>query len=278
MSGGFVKEANRMYVVKDGRVVFDTNVRPPELMPTGAIVLNNYDIEFPDLWKGVYYRQGRTTGPVGDSYTCLSCAAVVNQEWGPDKAAPSNLPDIALGTVPPGTNYIDVFASLGRIVAPSGMHNQPINTFIPTGVQMHLDGGSVIVEWFGPLRRIFHIFLSGTTVYLRRRQSVTRIKSEPFIKSRTTDQGGLDTGNREYYFEGVNAPYALESAPGNPDPLYFPNPAYTIGAVIESKGPSGGQNHRPGRFGGQNGCSESMAGISYRSVFRANLKIVPGRI
>lgn len=279
MSGSFNVETGRMYIVKDGRVVFDTGARPPELLPANTVILNNYDIEFPDLWKGTYYRQGRDTGPVGDRYTCLTCAAPINQEWGPSQPSPNTLSDIAIATVPALTNYIDVFATVSQVVTPSPMFgSQPINTFFPQGAPMHLDGGSLITEWMGPLRRVFSIFLSGTTVYLRRQQSMTITKSEPFIKSRNTDQIGSSTGNREYFFSGTNAPYALEGPPGSTDPNVFPNPAYTLGTFLDGKGPSGGSNHRPGRYGGQDPCSEDMSGVSYRSVYRANLTIVPGRI
>lgn len=272
----FDNTGGKIVITQDGRTVLDTSLRNPELIPAATISINSYDIEFPDLWKGVFYRQGETTGPVGSQFTCLTCAAPINQEWGPDRGSPHNLPDIVLGSVPAQCDYIDVFANINRVVAPSPIYgSQPINTFLPMGQEMRLDGGSVIVEWMGPLRRMFSIFLSGNSIVLRRRQSFSLIKDGILTKVRLQASGSVGAGNREYYFEGPNAPFALPPIGGATGPQYFPEASITLGAQIDSKGPDGGSNHRPG---GQNPCSMDMSGISYRSVFRVNLRIVPGRV
>lgn len=271
---------NKLVITDGSRTVFDTTLRAPVLVPDAAITINNYDIDFPHLWCGIYYRQGRNTSPVGDRYNCLTCAAVIDQDWGPTIGSPRNLPDILLATVPSGQfDYLDVFATVqGRLNTPSPLYEQTIPVRPPLGQQIHLDGGCLIVEWFGPLRRMFQIILVGTGIYLRRWQSVSRVKDGTFTFSRLAGPGNASTGNAQFYFEGPNAGYAIAQGTAPPGPTVFPEPAYTIGQIIDYRGPSGGSNFRPARHGGQNSCSESLAGVSYQSLYRINLRIVPGRV
>lgn len=260
MTGSLDVSAGEMIVEKDGRIVLDTSLDLMNLIPASAITLTAQDISFPDLWRGIIYHQTRVTGgpPLNiDNYGCASFVGLVEQEWGPAESAPNTLADVVLGTVPAGTDYLDVFINLSRTVSPAGWMDLGMRSDIPAGEWVKLEGGSCLIEGFPGLRRLFEIFIDGTDVKLRRYQSVTANGQvgRSYIHS---------TGNVQGYFAGTNAPAGSVLLA-------------SYGALLEVKGPDGGANHRPPGAGiSQDPCTTT--GSSYASTWTGDIVIVPGRI
>jgi hypothetical protein len=250
-------------IEKDGRVAF-ANSRPlMNLVPSAAITLNGYSISFPDLWKGTIYHQVRQPSIPSDQFGCSTWIGLVEQEWGPDQPAPNTLPDITLGTVPAGTDYLDVRINLTRTVVPANIFDLGIRSQIPEGHWVKLEGGSCMIEGWSALRRLFEIRLSGTSVILRRRQSVTSDGVYMRIP------GGQSQGTKVFYFPGPNAPEDI-------------NKLASYGQIIQQLGWDQNDTHRPAGYEAgslvNTPCSMSHAGISYASTWTGSIHITPGRI
>lgn len=268
MADYFEFSSNRIYAERAGRVILDTDKPMLNLVPDAKITLDPYSISFPDFWKGSIYYQWRSTAGGFDSFACQTWVGLVEQEWGPSAPSPYTLTDIPVGTVPSGTNYLEIWVNLTRTVSPGNILDLPLSSSFPENRRVKLDGLSCVLEEFGGVARQFEFVLSGTSVSLRRRQSVNKnggIVQPPV--SRVNPSGGL--GNVTYFYPGTNAPV---------DAAKFA----THGQLIDQKGPSGGDTHRPAgkEQGSANNtpCSMNMSGISYASTWTGTIEITPGRL
>lgn len=250
-----------------GRKIIDTRSQMPFTIPAAAIDIPSYDIVFPDLWSGTMYHQYReTVPPVGDQFGCSTWIGIVAQEWGPSEPAPNTLPDVTLGSVPAGTSYLEIWVNLTRTVNPANIIDLAFASAFPEGQWVKLDGLSCVIEEFQGIARQFEFVLDGTSVKLRRYQSVTDIGNTVPPSIRQTGSGAL--GNKIFFFPGTNAPQSGGYA--------------VYGQKIDEKASSGAPTHRPSGFeeGSSNNvpCSMSHAGISYASTWTGAIKIIPGRI
>ena len=250
----------------NGRLAIDTRAPMLNLVPAAAINLSGYSISFPDLWKGTIYHQYRNTEFFGDVFGCSTWIGLVGQEWGPEFGAPHNLPDITLGTVPAGTDYLEIWVNLTRTVNPANMVDLALAGNFPEGQWVKLDGHSCVIEEFLGVARQFEFVLDSTTVKLRRRQSVTDAgnTSPPCLRQ----TGSASLGNKVFFFAGTNAPQSGSYA------------AY--GQKLDEKASLNAPSHRPAGYeaGSSNNvpCSTSHAGVSYASTWTGSIKITPGRI
>ena len=181
----FDATAGMIEVVRSDLTAFDTRLPSLQLFPDYKLTLSGVGIVFPNMLSSIVYRHG---AQVGGASVCETWSGLLPQEWGPDHAdfsptdvqffgnqsAPPtrNLPRTALGSVPAGTDFIDVRAKIVRTVAPPTFKRiSPPLLMFPEGQWFHLVSGSCTCEYFAPLVRHFDIRLIGTTVYLDRYQS-----------------------------------------------------------------------------------------------------------
>jgi hypothetical protein len=198
-------DQGRVQIIKDDDVSFDT-ARPSLVMfpEANRIVRSGQVINFPSpIMMRNYYYFNSGAGPT----SCSLWATLPWQEWGPDEAhhnevyfsqAPQNstpgpttrnLPQEYLGSVPAGTNFLDIRANLTRIDPPAAfMEVEPPIVFFPEGVWFNIgNGGSCTCEYFDPLIRHFDIVLSGSDVYLRRYQSVRNANTDYAVNAGGTN-------------------------------------------------------------------------------------------
>lgn len=258
----FIEDGN-IIVQEAGRTALNTAAPMMNLIPSETITLNNYDIEFPNLWYGLGYIQARQTEIFGDVHSCSSFSALVEQEWGPSQSSPNNLPEIILGTVPVGTDYLDVRINLSRIVSPSNILNMPFYPAFTENSWVKLEGGSCIAEKQSGISRLFEIVLSGTNVILRRYQSVRA--GGGF----TRNNPSASSGNQSFFYSGTNAPNDASRTS-------------IFGTFLDNKASLNAPTHRPsGKEAGSSNnspCNMSTSSVNYRSVYRGTIVITPGRI
>jgi hypothetical protein len=246
-----------MTITKDGRLVLDTSRKAMNLVPSAAITLTSQAISFPDLLKGTIYHKYRYTPIFGpDEFGCSSFTGLIAQEWGPLESGGFLLSDTVLGTVPAGTDYLDVMVNLTNTVVPGGWFDLAMRTNFPSGEWCKLEGGSCLIEGFPGLKRLFEIVLDGTDVKLRRYQSVT-------TGGQVQRVGSFGTGNASGFVAGTSAPTASGKYA-----LY--------GKLIQVRGPSASGSDASYNPGGGNSCSQS--GPSYASTWTGDIVITPGRI
>lgn len=268
MFSGIEFSGGVLTLTKAGRIVVNNNRRLLNLVPSAAISLIGYSISWPDVWRGTIYHQIRETiefppGNNTDYFSAATFSGLVPQEWGPGRA--NTIADIVLGTVPDGTNYLDVLVSLTNTAAPGGWFELPMRTILPPGNVVKLEGGSCRIEHFPGFKRKFEIVLDGTTVKLKRYQSVGN-QTGALTSVRAFNAGAL--GNAIQWISGSNA--GLNGSPAA-------NAIY--GALIDSKGPSAmNPTHRPP--GHNLGANDPAAtgGPSYASTWTGDILITPGRI
>jgi hypothetical protein len=264
----FEIDGSHMTAEEGGRKSLDTRAPMLNLVPSGAITLTGYSIAFPDFWKGTVYYQGRqtVTFPFSIEYhSCSSWIGLVGQEWGPAEASPNTLADIALGTVPAGTDYLEIWVNLTRTVSPANILDLALASLFPEGQWVKLDGYSCIIEEFGGVSRQFEFVLSGTTVYLRRYQSVNNdgINVSPPVQRAT---GSASSGSKFFFFPGTNAATSSDYA--------------LFGQKIDEKNSTNSPTHRPSGYEAGSSsnvpCDISHAGISYASTWTGDIIITPG--
>lgn len=239
-------------VMRDGEIRLDTSGELMNLIPDSAFTVTGYTFSWPTLSQITYYAW-RNYG-VG-TYACDSYAAMQAQEYGPGRA--NNLPEATIGTVPTGTDYLDILVNINRTLSPSGFMDLSMRTDMPQGQWVKLEGGSCLIEFMNGFRRTFEIILDGTDVKVRRYQSVTA------------------NGPLSGVFPFSNA--SAGSLPSRVGLIGGSGPAI-FGALKSSGGPSA-QNHRPaggGELNPQASCSQ--AAINYASTWVGNILVVPGRI
>lgn len=253
----------------NGRKALDTAVPMLNLVPAGAITLTAYAITWPDLWSGTVFEQVRVGPDMFGNYNfgCSTWIGLVEQEWGPAEPSPCTLADIAVGTVPAGTDYLEIWVKLTRTVNPAKILDLTLAAAFPQGKWVKLDGYSCVVEEFGGVARQFEFVLDGTAVKLRRYQSVNKLGG---IMGTIRSNPPAALGNETFFYAGTNAPV---------DGSKYA----TYGQLIQQLGPSNNNpTHRPSgkEAGSANNvpCSMSHAGISYAATWSGDIIIKPGRI
>lgn len=152
--------------------------RPPvNLLPESSWITTSATIEFPDFTKFVNYAYQRVSPSSGNpppwalsgSGDACQTVTMINplQEW--------NGPEITLGSVPNGVNYIDVRVNLTQTKAPHTFLDQAVPPLIAPGQLVHLPGGSGLIEATTIWRRLFTIELDGTSIVLKRKQTTSAI-------------------------------------------------------------------------------------------------------
>lgn len=254
-------------VVKDGsRESFNTANPMMILNPNAAINLSSYSVVFPDFWKGVIYVQTRQSDPgppfPTDDHGCWTMTSPIPQEWGPSEPAPNDLPPAVIGTVPSGTQYLEVWVNITRTVTPANWLDIPFSDSWPAGEWVKLEGGSCLVEQAPFCRRLFEVVLEGTNVVLKRYQSV---QSGGWSRSNP----GASNGNETFFYPGTNAPSVTGLIDAN------------FGAIIDQKY-SAFQTHRPaGKEAGSSNnvpCSMDVTGKSFASTWTGSIRVIPGRM
>ena len=255
----------------NGRKALDTRAPMLALVPAGTLSLTGYSISFPDFWKGTIYQQTRqsVTVPPVDYHGCSTWIGLVEQEWGPAEPSPRTLPDITLGSVPAGTDYLEIWVKLTRTVTPAKLLDLTLASHFPEGEWVKLDGTSCVIEELMGVARQFEFVLDGSTVKLRRYQSVNKDGGTVSPKILRVN-GGAAAGNKDFFYAGTNAPE---------DGTKY----VTYGEKIDEKGPSNNiPTHRPpGKENGSSNnvpCSMSHSGKSYASTWTGDIIIKPGRI
>lgn len=268
MVDAFYADSDRFQVINDDDISFDSNRPSIQLLPESSMVSVSMDVTFPNLLSGPAYLQ-RTYGATP---YCESWSALVPQEWGPDEVnfnpgfvfdvATRNLPETLIGSVPSGTDYIDVRARMTRTTSPPVfMQQHPPLVMFQEGQWIGLPGGSCPCEYFVPLARHFDIELRGTSLYLRRFQSV-RDNGELFDWNQTP--------SNEYGWFYSTSPTYGASYNG------IWTPRATPAVLIESLGGVLGVNRRaPWAFNSTGACSVTPP--NYTSVYSCEFQIRPGR-
>lgn len=270
----FEAMSDRFRVVRDDMTAFDTEAPSIQLFDDLAITLNDVVVTFPNMLSAPVYRQGNTFS--GGATACDSWSGLLPQEWGPgygnfSPTATDYLADhdpprrelaaTTLGTVPAGTDYLDVRARIVRTTTPPVFRgiSSPL-MFFPSNEWINLPGGSCPAEFYPPMIRLFEIVQSGTSVVLNRYQSTYNSPSQ------VTDTTGGNVNNQNTTQIG--------SAWGNYTnaPVYWAMPAY----LYDTKGPDGSGNKRaPWGTTSTNSCAVGGV-VDYTSTYSVDLIITPG--
>lgn len=228
------------------RIVWATNRRPANLLPSAAVVLTNFDIAFPDFAKSNAYGFD-----IGEDFfgtvktTCASYTSIDPQSWDSGQTL--------VCTVPASSNYFEVRINMSRVFTPSTYMGVSIPMEIAENVDVLLDGGSVILERIGPLVRIARFEKVGNSIYLRRKQSVYNAGNVvPWVPGNAVYTGS--GGKQEGWTYG-----------GSPNAW----PSY----LIQANGP-GGTIHKER---GTGACS-LVDPTNYASTWRGTVTITPGYI
>lgn len=154
MVDAFYADNNRIQVVNSNDISFDSSRPSIQLLPESSKLTLNRTVTFPNLLSVPGYFQV-TYGAPGAG--CDSWSSLVPQEWGPDEGntnpqsissyggpATRNLPEEYIGSVPSGTDYIDVRARMTRTVAPPRVHARiATKSNVPRGSMDRSSGGIV---------------------------------------------------------------------------------------------------------------------------------------
>lgn len=242
----------------DGHVIWSNTGKLVNLIPSAAISLTAVVVSFPDLLKAnaYYFEFG---SPFGfDQDVCDSFITWLPQEWGPGRA--NDLAATALGTVPAGTDYLDVRAQLTRTSAPSQIFGTDIPVLAQEGQWIALPGGSCPLETTGDFSRGFEVVMSGTSVVLNRYQSVRNLASVPW---RTDQHAGSTDNGWTHGAAGSTAPAAVG--------------AISEKGILVSRrdSKSSGTSVTKNRTG-SNPCSVAD-NTNYGATYSVNLLITPGR-
>jgi len=268
MVDAFYADNDEFRVIRNDRVAFDTTAPNVTLLPPSSAIVQTRNITFPNLVQAPAYRQNAQTFGGFTTTHCESWNGLLPQEWGwsePDVSPvyPStspiqrNLPQELIGTVPAGTNYIDVKIRLTRTVTPpTFLTISPPIMWAPSGQWIQLRGGSCPMEYFAPLVRLCEFVLDGTSIYLRRYQSV-RANDFPMNQ---TGGNAYNEWYTQYYGNYANA-NVLRSIPC---------------VLLDTKGFDGNGNKLPS-WGTSPTNSCTWYTIDYSSVYSADIEIRPGR-
>lgn len=246
----FEADSGRVYVVDDDKVTFDTNLKSVNLMPSAAISMTGYSMVFPDLVKrnGYYY----DASSASLTASCTSFITMILQEWGPGLAG--NIPEVVLGTVPAGTDYLDVRVRLVRTDPPSNILTSPILVLPEENEWFYCLGGSCPLETKSFFSRMFEVVISGSNVVLRKYQSV-RDTTQTFWSG---DQSSDITNHPSWTYGGGSSA----------------NKGFLV-SQRQNKPSTDGGNINKNR-GGSNQCSVAD-NTNYSSTYLVDFLITPGR-
>lgn len=267
----FEAENDRFLVVKSDRIAFDTDAPSFQLFDSGRLQFTD-NVVFPDLLSNLfYYSENFPSTPVNLSY-CESWSSLMPQEWGPDEPNVSpgeattatiqrNLARYVIGSVPSGTNHLNIRLRLRRTKTPPSFYSyQSPSLFFPENQWITLSGGSCTCEGLGTrMKRHFDIVLSGTTLYLERYQSVNNQGAAFSDVSTPTTRGWITSAGSEGAAQGAYN--------GAPLGMGFPM------VLLDKKGPDATGNKLRS---GSNPCASS-ANLDYESIYSVDFDIQPGR-
>lgn len=166
-------------IVEDAsnNLIWSSDRPPVNLLPESSWITSGLSVAFPDFSKFANYAYQRVSPSSGNpppwalSGSGDACQTITMidplQEW--------NGPEITIGTIPSGANYIDVRVNMVQSKAPTTFLDQSVPSLISPGQWVHLPGGSCLIEATTIWRRLFTIALVGTTVVLRRKQTTAAI-------------------------------------------------------------------------------------------------------
>lgn len=241
-------DGNHVVWTSDGKLVHLIPSAKIELLGGSALSLT-----WPDFQKGIAYRFdiGAPPPPPQTAY-CVSFATRAGGTWGPGEA--NNLDAIALGTVPSGTDYLDVRAKVTRTSAPSARFGNVPVVQCKEGEWIDLPGGACPLEGGDAFyHRGFIVVRSGTAVSLERRQTI-----DDSVKAiYTVDQDQGVTHHPTFIYSG--------SAGNRGEPM----------AIIQHKPSNDGGNVNKNQTG-VNACSVSDP-TNFGAVYSTELIITPGR-
>lgn len=189
-----------------GNKVWATDTPPVNLLPESNWLTGPLTVAFPDFVKRNAYGVSTASGVF-----CISFITLIPGEWNRNGVGVYNLPDIVLGTVPNGVNYLDCRVNLNRTTNPSQFLDFTIPNLVPSG-QNYLPGGSCLCESFNLWRRLFEIVQIGNNVVMRRYQSAINFGTGDFDwlpgnSDVFSGSGGIRTGYT--YGGGSNAELGL---------------------------------------------------------------------
>lgn len=244
----FTTTSDRFYFEADGVPVFDSEVYPVGFLPQSDwIEVTGQTLSFPDLLKGDVYGYARGTIGVSLQCSCASYIALKPQEWGPEEVNP--LPATTLGTVPAGTDILLVYARVTRTSAPSQIKGQNVPVLPREGEWVFCPGGCLPLEYTAPLARMMEVRLEGTTITLRRKQSVSNKNYSYFRTDNSPENSGWTYGGG---IKNVHAVYHLES-----------------------KGPVASFGNSLKRYDSSR-CSLTDI-TNYGSTYSVDIRVIPGR-
>lgn len=239
---------NDIHVENDnGHTIWSTKTRPLNLLPDEYSLTYTGGVDFPELQKGwlyCHYRSG--TDPFRDVSSCTSIGTLVAGEYGPNESGVWNIPDIILGSVPEGVNYIDVRAKLTRTINPDPIMETPLPSILPSNKETFLPGGSCIVESTPRFKKMFSVIIENGKIILRRKVSVWDAWTE-YPSPRGSVFGWRSSGGRNSIYK-----------------------------KIEDKFGSYVDNRRA--YGEWDACSTDTSGIKTRSLYTGSIKIRLGYI
>lgn len=267
MVDAFYADNDRIQVINSDDISFDSSRPSIQLLPESSKLSLSRTVTFPNLLSGPAYLQ-RT---YGSTPYCESWSALMPQEWGPDEPTVSPidsgvirrpLAEEFIGTVPVGTDYIDVRARITRTTSPpSFMQQNPPRVMFQEGQWIALPGGSCPCEYFPPLARHFDIELRGTSLYLRRFQSTTN-------SGEVMPWPGTNPNNSYGWFTTNSTPYnAYTGAPSRQG----------IPAVLMDTQSGNINVNRRAPWASNATGSCSVYQVNYTSVYSCEFEIHPGR-
>lgn len=228
----------------DGHLIWSSELRPVNLLPDEyAITLTDYEIEFPDFAKRWWYGHNSWSGPFSAEDGCTSIMSLRPGDY--------PLPDINLGPVPTGVNYVDVRVNLTRTVNPANIGDISAPPELAPGQWVHLPGASCMVEAFASYARMFWFEIVSGNLVLKRKQTANRVPGLLAPPQPTWQAGGGDSAS-------VSGPYCL----------------------MQSKVGTWTSGSPPRALGGSDACRIDVnhPDFSTRSVYKGAITIRPGLI
>lgn len=274
---------NSVRIVKNDEIVLDSSRPSVQLFADNTrIIRNGFQISFPSpiQWRA-YYRSAN-----GGITKCELWSTLIWQEWGPtlgthnerfygatgvqDRPGPTtrNLAEQLLGTVPAGTDYIDVRVRLRRTKTSANFSGiSPPVPFFPLNEWVTSPGGSFPTEYFFPLARHFDIVMSGTNVYLRRYQSTKNADNRNAPGNNPQRDLRTQSGWQSNGFTNQGSP-----SDGTPGSELAPKSNFYLGGLIQIKNYSADGTKRPN---GSNPCVGNFP--DFQSIYSADIIVTPGR-
>lgn len=257
MASSFDAYADRIAVIQNDHVVFDTARRSVCLIPAARLYVPG-TVTFPDLLKANAYAYNKA----GLNEVCDSFITLLPQEWGPGRA--NHLPSTPVGTVPAGVDYLDVRVRLTRTSHPSQVLGVTVQPMLQQGAWVNCPGGSCPLEASSWVRG-FEVVLSGTSILLNRYQSVRQQVSVPWRGDNAEFEGGGAPAAGWTHGAAGSQAAAASSAPSQYGLLVSKRDSKPVGSAANMNRTGSGR------------CSIAD-NTNYGAVYAIELDITPGRI